>query len=400
MQFMMSNIAVIGYGSQVKRLIDILLEQDKSCQIAAIADPKHEEIKRQMQAEGADTSGIQYYESADELLGQNKYDGVLIGTRCSLHTPMAIKVLNKGFPLYLEKPVSTSMTDLIALREAYRSSVSPVVVSFPLRVTHHVKLVKEIIDSGKIGTVEHVQAVNNVAYGSVYYHNWYRNEEETQGLFLQKATHDFDYITHILGIKPVRVCAMTSKQIFKGTKRAGLTCGECSEQESCPESPQNLRKSGEQPFGDHCCFAEDTGNEDSGSALVEYESGMHVSYSQNFFVKKKAGTRGARFMGYKGTVEFDWATDQVKVFMHHTPRVETYQIDSSATAVGHGGGDHILMDNFAQMMKDHGTKSISPLEAGLESALLCLKAKASAQTGSFQKIEWPDEEATLERSGE
>ncbi len=396
----MSNIAVIGYGSQIKRLTGILLEQDNNNRIAAIADPKHEEIKREMQAEGIDTDGIRYYGSADELLNDGEYDGVLIGTRCSLHTPMAIKVLKKGFPLYLEKPVSTTMTDLIALRNAYRSSASPVVVSFPLRVTPHVKLVKEIIDSGKIGTVEHVQAINNVAYGSVYFHNWYRNEEETQGLFLQKATHDFDYISHILGIRPIRVCAMTSKQIFKGTKPAGLKCGVCEEQESCPESPQNLRKSGEQPFGDNCCFAEDTGNEDSGSALVQYESGMHVSYSQNFFVKKKAGTRGARFMGYKGTVEFDWATDQVKVFMHHTPRVETYQIDSSATAVGHGGGDHILMDNFARMMKDRRTKSISPLDAGLESALLCLKAKASAKTGSFQNIEWPDEEEATERSGD
>lgn len=396
----MSNIAVIGYGSQIKRLTGILLEQDSGSRIAAIADPRQEQIKREMQAEGVDTDGIRYYGSADELLQDGDYDGVLIGTRCSLHTPMAVKVLNKGLPLYVEKPVSTTMTDLIALRDAYRRSSSPVVVSFPLRVTPHVKLVKEIIDSGKIGTVEHVQAVNNVAYGSVYFHNWYRNEEETQGLFLQKATHDFDYISHILGIRPVRVCAMTSKQIFKGTKPAGLKCGDCDERESCPESPQNLRKSGEQPFGDNCCFAEDTGNEDSGSAIVQYESGMHVSYSQNFFVKKKAGTRGARFMGYKGTVEFDWATDQVKVCMHHTPRVETYQIDSAATAAGHGGGDYILMDNFARLMKDRTAQSISPLDAGLESALLCLKAKASANTGSFQNIQWPDGDDWAEGRGD
>ncbi|RAV19266.1 Gfo/Idh/MocA family protein [Paenibacillus contaminans] len=395
----MSNIAVIGYGSQVKRLIGILLEQDTESRIAAIADPRHEAIKRDMQAEGVETSGIRFFESADDMLDSGKYDGVMIGTRCSLHTPMAIKALNRGLPLYLEKPVSTTMSDLISLRGAYRSSSSPVVVSFPLRVTHHVRLVKEIVDSGRIGTVEHVQAVNNVAYGSVYFHNWYRNEEETQGLFLQKATHDFDYINHVLGIRPVRVCAMTSKQIFKGDKPAGLTCGVCEEREVCPESPQNLRKAGEQPFGDSCSFAEDTGNEDSGSALVQYESGMHASYSQNFFVKKKAAYRGARFMGYKGTVEFDWISDQVRVFMHHTPRVETYQIDSSATAVGHGGGDHMLMDNFARLMKDRGARSISPLDAGLESALLCLKAKASALTGCFQNIAWPDEEAEADRNG-
>ncbi|WP_256976081.1 hypothetical protein [Paenibacillus sp. MY03] len=46
----------------------------------------------------------------------------------------------------------------------------------------------------------------------------------TRGLFVQKATHDFDYINHILGLKHITVCAMTSKQIFKGNKRAGMQC--------------------------------------------------------------------------------------------------------------------------------------------------------------------------------
>lgn len=48
------------------------------------------------------------------------------------------------------------------------------VVSFPLRVTPLVKLAKEIVQSGKLGSIKHVQAVNNVPYGGVYYHSWYR----------------------------------------------------------------------------------------------------------------------------------------------------------------------------------------------------------------------------------
>jgi predicted dehydrogenase len=282
------------------------------------------------------------------------------------------------------------MDDLVRLRDAYRMSSSPVVVSFPLRVTPHVQLVKEIIDSGKIGTVEHVQAVNYVTYGGVYFHYWYRDEQETQGLFLQKATHDLDYIHYVLGTKPERVCAMTSKTIFTGTKPAGLMCKNCEEQENCPESPQNLRKAGEVPIGDYCCFAEDTGNEDSGSVIVQYESGMHVNYSQNFFVRKKAGARGARFMGYKGTVEFDWHSSDVKVYMHHSPIVETHSIDFSAFSGGHGGGDDALIANFIDIMKGGTKDSVSPLDAGLLSTLTCLKAKESALTGTFQGINWPD----------
>jgi hypothetical protein len=129
----------------------------------------------------------------------------------------------------------------------------------------------------------------------------------------------------------------------------------------------------------------DTGNEDSGSALIEYETGMHVSYSQNFFARRGAATRGATLLGYKGTLQFDWYTDEVKVHMHHTPRVETHRVDSKA--LSHGGGDTVLAQSFIDVMRGAGD-SVAPLEAGLLSVLMCLKAKNSAQTRSFQAVTW------------
>ena len=88
------------------------------------------------------------------------------------------------------------------------------VVSFPLRTSAILLKVKELIDSGKIGTVEHVQAYNNVPYGRGYYHKWYRLESETGGQWLQKATHDLDYINLLLGgLRPIRLCAVKTKII-------------------------------------------------------------------------------------------------------------------------------------------------------------------------------------------
>jgi len=161
------------------------------------------------------------------------------------------------------------------------------------------------------------------------------------------------------------------------------------------ESPYNLYVSSAEtagidaaPFEPYLCsFAADTGNEDSGSALIEYETGMHVSYTQNFFARKGAATRGATLIGYKGTVQFDWYTDELKVHMHHTPRVETHKIDSKA--MSHGGGDLILAQSFVRVMHGRG-ESVSPLEAGLLSVLMCLKAKQSAETRTFQEVRYAD----------
>ncbi|WP_135552576.1 Gfo/Idh/MocA family protein [Paenibacillus cymbidii] len=373
------RLAVIGYGSRIRNVIETIIKQEPACRVVAITDVRKDEMERDRAKLGL-SDEVKFYDAAEDMLAEAKPDGVLIGTRCSLHTEMALKVLPTGIPLFLEKPVATTMEDWHRLRQGWLTAKSPVVVSFPLRVTTLVEAIREIVDSGKIGTVEHVQAVNNVPYGGVYYHNWYRDENETGGLFLQKATHDFDYINYVLGLAPVSVCAMTSKQVFKGDKPAGLRCVDCEENRTCEESTAfNPERRERWPF---CSFATDTGNEDSGSALVHYESGMHVSYSQNFFARRKAAARGARFLGYKGTIEFDFYTGRIQTFLHHSPRVETIEFTQGEN---HFGGDEKLADSFIGLMKGE-SESVSTLRDGLVSALMCLQARESAATNTFREL--------------
>ncbi|GGD96759.1 Gfo/Idh/MocA family protein [Paenibacillus nasutitermitis] len=383
----MLKLGVIGYGARVGGVIEgNLLGQ---CQIAAITDLNEQRVKNRLKEKGVDTDSIRFFTDAEDMFNHCELDGILIGTRCSTHAELAAKVIRRGIPLFLEKPVAISLEDLQMLRDVlleHPLMAGKVVVSFPLRLTTIIRKIKEIVDSGRIGTVEHVEATTAVPYGSIYYHNWYRDESETHGLFLQKATHDFDYISYILGQNPVMISAMKSKRVFTGDKPAGLECSVCDESHTCLESPQNLAKAGEQSYGSYCSFAVDTGNEDSGSALIEYESGMHVSYTQVFYARKKAAKRGARFYGYKGTIEFLFDTGEIKVYLHHSSTVETYQF---GTENDHFGGDAALAENFIAVMT--GTKlSEVTLNSGIMSALICLKANESAATKTFQAINWPD----------
>jgi predicted dehydrogenase len=227
------KMGVIGYGRRIRNMLAEIRKVDPDCRIVAITDVRNDEIRAAVPS----MKDVAFYEDYRLMLTDHKLDGLLIGTRCSIHATIAADVLPYGIPLFLEKPVATRMADLIRLKSVADSTNTQVVVSFPLRTAPIVQLAKEIVNSGRIGTVEHVQAVNNVPYGGVYYHHWYRDENETGGLFLQKATHDFDYIQYLLGErKPVRICAVTSKQIFKGNKPAGLKCRDCDERDTCPES--------------------------------------------------------------------------------------------------------------------------------------------------------------------
>ena len=94
----------------------------------------------------------------------------------------------------------------------------------------------------------------------------------TGGLFLQKTTHDFDYINYVIGCQPTEVASMGSKQVFKGNKPAGLKCRDCAEYLTCTDSPYVLENfCDDSARGSRCCFAVDTGNHDSASCLVRYE---------------------------------------------------------------------------------------------------------------------------------
>jgi predicted dehydrogenase len=353
-------------------------------EIAAIADPRGEEIKAEIETLRAAT----VYSDADEMLDSEELDGALVGTRCSLHSPMACKVAQRNLPLFLEKPVATSIDQVRALAAAYKTATAEVVVSFPLRLTPLVQAAKEIVDSGRLGPIDHVQAWNNVPYGGCYYGAWYRDYNETGGLFLQKATHDFDYISYLLGQQPKWVAAMNSRRVYGGDKPEDLKCDDCPEQDECLESPFNMyyrrcEADKVKPSGQMCMFSESIRNEDSGNAIVEFENGVQASYSQNFFARRAAGARGARLFGYHGTVEFDWYTDELKVFMHHSPRVETIRFDSATRS--HGGGDTELVYDFLRIVQGTG-HSRSPIQAGIISALTCLKARESAQTRQFCEV--------------
>jgi len=390
----MLKVGIIGFGSRISSMARMLGIYDIPYRVVAVADPRAEEIK----ASGNELlREAEFFTSADEMLERVELDGVMIGTRCYLHTEMACKVARYDLPLFLEKPVAITFEQVKALDEAFRKVTAPVVVSFPLRVSPMVQRVKEIIDSGLVGTIEHVIAFNDVPYGSTYYCHWYRNFDEVGGLFLQKATHDLDYIYYLLGQRPRWICAMKAQRIYgpAGTVHPpmpnDLRCRDCPERETCPESSFQLfheRFQGERvTWSDRrmCLFGKDIRNEDLGQCIIEYEGGAQCSYTQNFFARNQAARRGARLYGYRGTIHFDWYQNQIKVFMHHKPVVETIEFSGG---MSHFGGDRELCYDFLMAMKER-RPSRTPIEAGILSALTCLWARESAERRQFFEIKMP-----------
>jgi predicted dehydrogenase len=383
------RLGVIGYGSRIHGMIrGPFRDVEPDLQVAAIIDPNEEGARARL--EDRDQEDVRFYDDIDTMMRSAELDAVAVGTRCNLHAQIAVELAQYDVPLFLEKPVAITMDQAMALERAFDNSRCPVVVSFPLRVSPLCVLARDYIEEGAVGDAIHIAAVNYVPYGTVYWEQAYRDFDVTGGLFLQKATHDFDYLMYLMGQSVTRIAASATRgKVFGGDKPAGLRCSACDEADTCPESPANRKRNGSGGSqSDHLCvFGSDTGtgsrlNEDVSSALLEFEDGSHGVYTQVFYARRDAAARGATLSGYDGTVSFDWYTNELQRVRHHAPFSAT---ERAASGMSHFGGDAELAQDFIGVVR--GTSdSRTPIETGLQSVYACLAARDSADTGQFVDV--------------
>ena len=386
----MIRLGIVGYGGRIHGVVDHGLRRvEPNVRVVGIVDPDEAGVRSRLAP--CDQQDVTFYDSLDALVNGCRPDALAIGTRCNLHAPYAVQAAQYDLPLYLEKPVAISMEQATALERAFERSRCQVVVSFPLRVSPLCVLARQYVQADAVGKPVHIAAVNYVPYGTVYWERPYRNFEITQGLFLQKATHDLDYMSYLMGSPVVRVAAMATRMhVFGGTEAAGLVCSACERQDTCLESPQNRRRNGTTGTRvDHpCLYSVDCGtletgtNEDCSSALVEFASGAHGVYTQVFYARRDAATRGATVSGYTGTVSFDWYTNKLHRVRHHAPFSAT---ECAGEGASHFGGDAELAHDFIGLIKGTAV-SRTPIEVGLQSIYACLAAKESSETGHFVPV--------------
>jgi len=341
------RLAVIGLGHRAACITKLLTQINPQAQLTVLVDPNPDKTQPLIDEKKIRTSRhVATYNSVEDMLKAGPdIDALIIGTRCHLHTPIAIQLAPLNLPLFLEKPVCINWEQYKQLEQAYAHNHDNVLVSFPLRVTPLLQAVHEYVTQGRLGTLNQIQAVNNVSYGNVYVDSWYRDSKITGGLWLQKATHDFDYIHHLANATPTQITAMHSR----------------------------------------CVWQDPVSHQDAGSAIVQYDSGFHANYTQNFITRQSAGKRGATLTGEDGSISFDWNTDSFIFHAHKQNRVENVTIKVEEE---HGGGDYKLAKNFIDMILKHDASHIS-LHAGLLSAATCLAARDAANLKKVVTIPVP-----------
>lgn len=199
---------VIGAGNRgADAYASYALEYPKELKIVGVAEPHP--IKRKNLAKLHHIHQVNQFEDWNKIFGKDKFaDIAIITTQDQMHFDPAIKAMELGYHVLLEKPMATSEEDCRKLVETSERKKIILQICHVLRYTRFFSTIKEIIDSGKLGQIININYSINLGYW-IYAHSFvrgsWRNKKETSPMILAKACHDFDILYWLVETRPVKI---------------------------------------------------------------------------------------------------------------------------------------------------------------------------------------------------
>lgn len=142
----------------------------------------------------------------DEMLEKASIDAVVIVTSTALHASQAIKALNKGKHVFVEKPMGVDIAECLALEQTVTAHPNQVfMMGFMRRYDPSYVYAKRKIEEGCIGKPYLVKATSIDPITSVS--KVLEMEKYSGGLFVAMGVHDVDLIHWYLGSRISTVSA-------------------------------------------------------------------------------------------------------------------------------------------------------------------------------------------------
>lgn len=214
-------------------------------------------------------------------------DAVIVCTPPSSHVQIAHQALDRNAHVFIEKPISDKLDDIEELIEKAKNKRKIIFVGYCFRFTEGLKLVRNLIDAGKIGKILSVKA----EFGQ-YLPDWrpwqnynqsYTAKKSLGGGIILDGSHEMDYLYWLLG---------DVKEVF--------------------------------------CFADKISNldvetEDTAEILLRFSSGtigeIHLDFIQRVY------SRNCKIIGENGTLIWDFGDKKVRLFLADTNEWITYTVD-------------------------------------------------------------------------
>ncbi|RKY86491.1 gfo/Idh/MocA family oxidoreductase [candidate division KSB1 bacterium] len=151
--------------------------------------------------------------SIEELLNNEKISVVDICAPTPFHKTIALNAIKKGKDVICEKPISLTVEDAELMINTAEKNGKKLFIAHVLRFFPEYLKTKEIVDSGRLGSIGTVRMTRAAGIPSGY-DNWYIDRNKSGGVLIDLLIHDFDFLRWCFG----DVKRIYAKNIGKGRR--------------------------------------------------------------------------------------------------------------------------------------------------------------------------------------
>jgi arylsulfatase A-like enzyme/predicted dehydrogenase len=383
------------------------------------ADPVPERVEKIRRTSG--NPDFRGFSSAEALLSAGKpADVMIVATQDNFHFEHCRGALHAGCDVLLEKPISTTVEQVLEIEHLANTAGKRVMVCFVLRFAAFYRKVREIIASGALGEIVSIQASEGVNPWHQA-HSFVRGHWSVAGksspMILSKCCHDTDIVHWLASRRCTRIASFGALEFFRPERApagAPARCTDgCPAGQTCPYNAlrytTDMRvpwlamvydRAGEaaadeiidwlraSPWG-RCVYHCDNDVVDRQVLGMEFEGGVTGTFTMTAFSTGRhleiCGTRGVLKGGESYRQHF--GTHLILLPHEGEPVRYTVQAEDGGYEL-HGGGDVGLVKAlYAEMTKPPGAALEAGLDSTVHSHVMTFAAEEARVTGRVVNVE-------------
>ncbi|MEV1132242.1 Gfo/Idh/MocA family oxidoreductase [Agromyces sp. NPDC049794] len=365
-------------------------------------------------------------EDLERMIGEQRLDRVIVTTPDFTHADFVVRSLRAGADVVVEKPLTIDAESVRRIGAAIAETGREVITTFNYRYSPRNSALRRVIAEGRIGTITsvHFEWALDTVHGADYFRRWHRDKSKSGGLFIHKASHHFDLVNWWIQATPMRVFASGGLRFYGAENAAARGLGERPGRGTGATGDPFALDLASEPrmkelyldqehhdgyLRDRDVFDPDITIEDNLAALVDYDTGVTMSYSLNAHAPWEGyrvtvnGTegraelevveRGAVLIGDDGRIVVDPSMhpddspiDEVRpdserlVLQRHWEGAQVVEIPDGIGS--HGGGDAYLLEHlFNRVTDDAPLGRVAGYADGVKAVAVGIAGNRSLETG-------------------
>jgi len=328
------SVLVAGAGSIGSRHLGNL--QTLGCRRLAAADPDAGRLQS-----AVDEFSVASFPDFEQALSNLKPDVVFVCTPPVLHVEQALRALQSGADVFIEKPLSNRLEGVSELKAEAGKHGRVVQVGYNLRFNPGIRMLKQLVEEGVAGRILWARA--EVAQYLPDWRPWqdyrqsYTARHELGGGIILDASHEIDYVLWLLG--PPRELTCMAGRV------SGL----------------------------------EVNVEDCATILLRLRSGAQADVHMDF--AQRTTSRSCVLAGECARLEWEHAQNQVRIIRpEKEPEIIKYEGESNQMYVAE-------VEEFFSCVHRRATesRSLNEAELTLQVALAALTSSAEKKWVSFEQ---------------